>query len=704
MTPDRWRKVEELYHAALERDVTLREAFLHEACAGDDALRQEVERLLAAEEKPTGGLESPIQEAAAQIFDESFEEAPAESLIGRQLGFYHVLSKIGEGGMGEVYRALDTKLRRDVALKVLPKLFARDPERLARFRREAQLLASLNHKNIAAIYGLEESDGVHFLVLELVEGETLADRLQRAGPLPAAEALPIAQEIAEALEFAHKKGITHRDVKPANIKLTPEGQIKVLDFGLAKVFVGEEGGVDLSQMPTLTAMGTEEGRILGTPAYMSPEQVRGKEVDRRTDIWAFGCVLYELLSGQRAYRAETISDTLAKVLEREPDWDVLPPKIPAQVRELLERCVQKDKQRRLGEMGEAQRAIEEALFAPRRQRVTRRKALAMAGAALVAVFAVPMGLNVGGVRDRLLGTGLPAPIQSIAVLPLQNLSGDPEQDYFAEGMHDALITDLAKLSGLGKVIARASMIQSRDTDKPLQQIGRELGVDAVITGAVLREGDRVRITAQLINAATGEQLWADRYERQLRDVLSLQNEVVTAITREMQLQLTPQEQTRLASARPVNPEAYEAYLKGRFFLSKLTLEGFEQGLEYLELATELDSSNPVMFANLALGYTHIGHDPAVFKSIPMPLPEPVRQRAGPRSWAGARWRKPSRPMPRPSFTKPGNGRVWTRIFDGSWNSIPAWRNLMFIIRGTLCISDGMRTPLRRCTERWNWIR
>ena len=264
MTPERWQKIEQLYHAAQERDVTLQAAYLHEACAGDDSLRQEVERLLAAREKPTGDLESPIQEAAAQMFDESFEEAPAESLIGRQLGSYHVLSKIGEGGMGEVYRALDTKLRRDVALKVLPNQFARDPERLARFRREAQLLASLNHKNIAVIYGLEESDGVHFLVLEMVEGETFAERIQRQGPLPIKDALTLASQVAKGLEAAHRKGITHRDVKPANIKVTPEGEVKVLDFGLAKAFAGK--GVNLSELPTLEPGPTRDGQILGTPA------------------------------------------------------------------------------------------------------------------------------------------------------------------------------------------------------------------------------------------------------------------------------------------------------------------------------------------------------------------------------------------------------------------------------------------------------
>ena len=597
---DRWQKIEQLYHAAQERDVTLRGAYLHEACAGDDALRQEIERLLAAGEKSTANLESPIQQAAAPMFEETpFEESPTQSLVGRQLGVYHVLSKIGEGGMGEVYRALDTKLRRDVALKVLPNQFARDPERLTRFRREAQLLASLNHKNIASIYGFEETAEANFLVLELVEGETFAERIKRQGPLPAQDALTLAGQVAEGLEAAHRKGITHRDIKPPNIKVTPEGDVKVLDFGLAKVFEGDRLNADLSELPTLEPGPTCDGQILGTPSYMSPEQVRGQDVDKRTDIWAFDCVLFELLTGQRPFRAETVGDTIAQILEREPDWEALPPSTPLQVQDLLRRCLTKGAEKRLHDIREARDEIQEALAVPLRRRMTRRQLFAAAGVALVALVAAPLGLNLGGVRDRLLGTGLPAPIQSIAVLPLENLSGDPEQDYFAEGMHDALITDLSKLSGLQKVIARASVMRYRDTDQPLSDIARELGVEAVITGSVVREGDRVRITAQLIDAETEQQLWADRYERQLRDVLSLQNSIVTAITQELQLQLTPQEQTRLATARPVNPEAYEAYLQGRFHHGRLSAAELDAALQYYELALEKDPNSALAYSGIS---------------------------------------------------------------------------------------------------------
>jgi len=263
-------------------------------------------------------------------------------MLGKTISHYRIVERLGEGGMGEVYRARDSKLNREVALKVLPEVFAKDVERMARFHREAQVLASLNHPNIAAIHGLEESNGVRALVMELIEGPTLADRIAQ-GPIPLDEALPIARQIAEALEYAHEKGIIHRDLKPANIKLTAEGMVKVLDFGLAKALEG--GGTtasDPENSPTLTLAATQAGVILGTAAYMAPEQARGKAVDRRADIWSFGVVFYEMLTGTRLYRGETVSDTLAAVLKVEPDWHALPAEVPPTIRKLLRRCLTKE--------------------------------------------------------------------------------------------------------------------------------------------------------------------------------------------------------------------------------------------------------------------------------------------------------------------------------------------------------------------------
>jgi hypothetical protein len=284
---------------------------------------------------------------------------------GTRLGSYDIAARIGVGGMGEVYRARDTNLGRDVAIKVLPDLFAHDPERLARFEREAHVLASLNHPNIAVIHDLKEVEGSKYLILELVEGDTLAERIAR-GPLPLDEALDIALQIAGALETAHERGIVHRDLKPANVKVTPEGRVKVLDFGLAKIYESPNTSPDVSHSPTLSAMHTGGGMILGTAAYMSPEQARGRTVDRRGDIWAFGCVLFEMLTGRQTFPSEeTVSDTLAGILKEEPGWNALPNDTPSKIRTLLERCLRKDVRRRLPDIAEARIEIEEARIEPR---------------------------------------------------------------------------------------------------------------------------------------------------------------------------------------------------------------------------------------------------------------------------------------------------------------------------------------------------
>jgi Tol biopolymer transport system component len=320
---------------------------------------------------------------------------------GTKLGPYEIVSLVGAGGMGEVYQAHDTKLGRDVAIKVLPEVFAHDPDRLSRFQREAKMLAALNHPNIATIYGLEQSGGTSYLVMELVSGETLAERVKREGRVPVEEALGMAKQIAEALEAAHEKSIIHRDLKPANVKVTPEGKVKVLDFGLAKAFADDEAGSDPSNSPTLSQAATMQGVILGTAAYMSPEQARGRVVDKRTDLWAFGCVLYELLTGKPAFHGEDITEILAAVVKSEPDWSCLPETTPAAIRLLLRRCLEKDKTLRLRDAGDARIEIHEALTAPPHAvRVTdapattnRREQLTWAAAAALAVVAIALAIG-----------------------------------------------------------------------------------------------------------------------------------------------------------------------------------------------------------------------------------------------------------------------------------------------------------------------
>ena len=359
MMPDRWQQISQLYHAALARDGDDRAAFLAEACHEDEPLRRELESLLAQPASAQAFLDAPALACAAQIVS----DVGASALVGRRLGAYQVQAHLGAGGMGEVYRARDTKLGRDVAIKILPHVFTSDPERLARFEREARMLAALNHPNIGAIYGLEDVDGIRALVLELVDGETLADRIAR-GPLPLKDALPMARQIAEALDAAHDKGIVHRDLKPRNVALTRDGTVKVLDFGLAKATVRDGAAGDGSHAPTMTIGGTREGMVLGTAAYMSPEQARGQAVDKRTDIWAFGCVLYEMLTGRAVFPGETISDTIAAILEREPEWGALPAHTPAGIRQLLRRCLDKDPKRRLHDIADARIEIDDARSAP----------------------------------------------------------------------------------------------------------------------------------------------------------------------------------------------------------------------------------------------------------------------------------------------------------------------------------------------------
>jgi Tol biopolymer transport system component len=397
MSTDRLRLIAELCHSALERNASDRAAFLCEACAGDEALRQEVESLLRYEDAADRFMERPAVEEVARLVS-SHPESNVD-LAGRRLGVYQVEARIGAGGMGEVYRARDTKLGRDVAIKVLPRALTSGADRRARFEREARLLASLNHPHIAQVYGFEESDEIAALVMELVPGETLDTIIQPRGIRPE-RALAIARQICDALEAAHEKGIVHRDLKPANIKVTPDDVVKVLDFGLAKASSGEL--VNAANLPGRTSDDTNPDVILGTATYMSPEQARGQPVDKRTDIWAFGCVLYEMLTGRRAFAGDSLTDTLAHVIEREPDWRAVPETTPEVVRRLLERCLRKDVRRRLRDIADARIEIDDA----------------------IAAWAAPTGRPPGVSDRRLQGRSRRwAPIAWIAAIVLASAAG-----------------------------------------------------------------------------------------------------------------------------------------------------------------------------------------------------------------------------------------------------------------------------------------
>ncbi|HYQ88146.1 MAG TPA: protein kinase, partial [Candidatus Binatia bacterium] len=480
-----------------------------------------------------------------------------------RLGPYEIVGPLGGGGMGEVYRARDTRLGRDVAIKALPPAFAADPARLSRFRREAQTLASLNHPNIASIYGLEESGGAPHLVLELVEGETLAARLKR-GALPQTEALALGIQIAGAIEAAHERGIVHRDLKPGNVMINPAGTAKVVDFGLAKSDSGPGSGSDAltaAEHPDATA----EGVILGTVAYMSPEQARGKPVDRRSDVWSFGCVLYECYAGRPAFAGETASDLIARILEREPDWTALPAGTPPRIREILRRCLRKSADER-----------------PRDIRDVRLELCDVAS---------------GG------GKSTAAREKSIAVLPFENLSG-ADDEFFADGVTDEILNVLAQVDGL-RVAARASCFAFKGRREDLRAIGEKLDVTTVLEGTVRRAGSRLRITAQLANAADGYQLWSERYDREMTDVFAVQDEIASAIATRLRGTMHAEADRSRARGGTKNLEAFELVLRGRALQIKRG-RFMPQAVACFERAIAIDPQYAEPLASLSDSYRLMG--------------------------------------------------------------------------------------------------
>ena len=603
-SPDRWQHVEQLYHDALARDEGERAAFLRHACDGDKALQREVESLLAYASGAQAFMNAPAIEVAAAFIESERMNTP---LVGRRLGPYEIGSMLGAGGMGEVYRAHDSKLGRDVALKMLLWELGDEPERRTRLVREARAAASLNHPNICTIHEVGEADGHAFIAMEVVEGKPLSSRLAE-GPLPPEEVLRYGLQLADALAHAHDRGVVHRDLKSANVMVTPEGRVKVLDFGLAK----RVSGAALAEVTTLShATLTQPGAILGTLPYMAPEQLRAQPADARSDVWALGIILYEMAAGARPFAGHTGFELSSAIIHETPP--PLPTRVAAPLQAVIGRCLEKEPARRYQRASEVRAALEtigsgaNARVTP--GRVNGRFSTRLIAAASLAVVLVLAGaavwLNLAGIRQRLFG-GPGAQIRSIAVLPLENLSGNPDQEYFVAGMHEALITDLARI-GVQKVIAKPSADAFKGTKKPLREIGRELGVDALVTGSVRRSGDRVQITAQLVRAESGEILWANRYERSAGDVLSLQNELVGAIAREVQAKITPEQSARLATARPVNPAAHDAYLKGRFFYanfsSSLDKKQFDAAVAQFEQAIQIDPAYAPPHAALSNAYS-----------------------------------------------------------------------------------------------------
>jgi eukaryotic-like serine/threonine-protein kinase len=544
--------------------------------------------------------------------------------LGSLLASYEILGRLGSGGMGVVYEARDTRLDRRVALKLLPPELGLEPERLARFDREARILAGLNHPNIVTVYALEQSDGRPFLVMERVSGRTLAD-LMGSGALPAARVLDLAVPIALALGAAHERGIVHRDLKPANVMVDDEGRVKVLDFGLARADPAA------TEAQTTLAL-TREGTVMGTLPYMSPEQVRGERTDARTDIFALGTMLYEMAAGIRPFRGASAADLAAAIIGSDPPpLDTVCPGAPPRLGRLIHRCLRKDPRRRLQSALDVAQELQDladehrtaaAAAVPRREvgdlperarmRIPRSAA---AGAGLLAILAVLAGsFLLPRVRGPASGPAGAVGIRSLAVLPFDNLTRDPSQDYFVDGLHEEVITELARLGAVG-VRSRNSVMRYRARQESVTDIARDLQVDAVIEGSVLRAGDRVRISAQLILGQSDEHVWAESYDRDLQDVLTLLSEVSNAIAREVHSRLN----AGAGSPAPrrdehrVRPEAYDAYLRGRRALMQLTsARGLPAAREEFQRAIDLDPT----FARAWSSHAIAGVSMAFFGQVP----------------------------------------------------------------------------------------
>lgn len=531
-------------------------------------------------------------------------------MIDKILGHYRIREKIGAGGMGVVYRAHDERLDRDIALKVLPTGALADDAARRRFRKEAQLLAKLTHPNIAMIFDFDTQDGVDFLAMEYVAGQSLAQKLNE-GVMTEKEAVKLGAQVAAALEEAHEQGIVHRDLNPRNILVTAKGQAKVLDFGLAKL-------LRTPSATEATQSFAETESIAGTLPYMAPEQLRGESLDGRTDIYAMGCTFYEMAAGRRPFTEESAPRLTDEILHQTAvSPRALNSRISSQFETIILKCLEKDPGdryqlarelsidlRRLGTQSSAA-AIAVAENKPSASHARRLRMAIGAFAGALFLAALLIALNLGGVRDRLLGKSGTQHIRSLAVLPLENLSHDTSQEYFADGMTEQLITDLAQISAL-KVISRTSVMQYKGVRKPLPQIAQELGVDAVVEGSVQRSGDRVRITAQLIDARADQHLWARSYERDLRDVLALQDEVAGAIATELKIELASQGQPRPAS-RPVDPQAFEAYLKGRYYSSKRTEKDVKESVGYFQQAIDKDPNYAPAYSGVADAYALLGY-------------------------------------------------------------------------------------------------
>jgi eukaryotic-like serine/threonine-protein kinase len=583
MTPARFQTIEEIFLAALEQEPEQLSAFLERACDGDAVLRREVEALLASDQRAGRFIETSSVGLATKVI----QNQQADSFVGRTIGHYKISESIGSGGMGEVYLATDITAGRKAALKLLPLRFTGDAERLKRFQQEAHAVVGLNHPNILTVYEIGEDHSTYYIASELIEGQTLRQHLTR-GRLALIEAVDIAIQMASALVAAHNAGIVHRDIKPENIMLRPDGYVKVLDFGIAKL-AEQQVPATMPRDEALLLVETNLGAVLGTVRYMSPEQACGGHVDKSTDIWSLGVVLYEMLTGYASFTGDTPQDVMSSILEKEP-----PPlthyiaRAPAELQQIINKTLRKDRGQRydsahqlLQALKDFRRKLEvelERAAAPLWLRWTRSRT------ALVLVLVVAaLALALPFYWHRNLTTSSP-PEKSIAVLPFLDLSEAKDQEYFCDGMSEEILDALAKVDGL-RVVARTSSFSFKGKSVNAREVGEKLNVANVLEGSLQREGNRVRVTAELINARTGYHLWTETYDRELAGVFALQDEITRAIVDALKLKLAV---SPPAARQQPHTEVYDLYLQGLYFSNKGSEEDLRRALSFFQRAVEKD--------------------------------------------------------------------------------------------------------------------
>ena len=651
MTPQQYERLTQLFHAALEIAPDQRAAFLEQVSAGDAELRSELESLLVTHEQGALTAKPPDDIAAGYLAQQGGISGSVPALASNtRLDHYEIRSLLGKGGMGEVYLAEDIRLHRKVALKVLPAAVAADQDRMRRFEQEAQAAAALNHPNIAHIYEIGESEGMHFIAIEHIDGDTLRDKIHR-DRAPIQELLKYLTQVAEGLNKAHEAGIVHRDLKPDNIMITHDDYAKILDFGLAKLIepqrpTGARGAASSEVGTAILMQHSLPGMVMGTAGYMSPEQAQGNvdEIDHRSDIFSFGCILFEAVTGQKPFRAESIIQSLHKVVyEPAPPIKDFFPSVPPDLQRIVGGCLAKDREERYqtikdvaielntlcrelegftgvdtaaarsrnyetsnqpgtasttSQMAASTEIVSSTPSSSAEYMVTRiKRHVLLALVALASVSAVVAYFAY----SRYANGSDPGTIRSVAVLPFINASGNPDTEYLSDGITDGLINNLSQLPNL-TVMSRNSVFHYKGKETDAREVGRELDVQAVLTGRLVQRGDGLAITLELVNASNNSHIWGAQYDRKLSDLVALPGDISQAVTESLRLKLSGEEKQRLAKRQTNNPEAYQAYLRGAHHSASFAPGGFEKGIEYFDRAIAIEPNYAQAYAGLAHAY------------------------------------------------------------------------------------------------------